>query len=58
MVGQDGNAFAVIGRATKALSQAGASASEVAEFQKQAMSGDYNNVLLTVMEWVDVDGGE
>ena len=56
MVGHDGNAFAILGRVTTALRQAGVDPADVAEFRQQAMSGDYHTVLRTVMEWVDVDG--
>jgi hypothetical protein len=56
LVGEDGNAFAILGRVTKALRQAGVDPADVAAFQQEAMSGDYHTVLRTVMEWVDVDG--
>lgn len=54
LTGSDGNAFAVIGNVQKALRSAGVPASEVAEFVKEASSGDYDNVLQTAMRWVDV----
>jgi hypothetical protein len=55
MVGEDGNAFAILGRVTKALRKAGIDADEIKEFQKQATAGDYGNLLRTVMEWVETD---
>lgn len=54
LVGQDGNAFMIIGAVTRALRQAGASSEEQDEFRNEAMSGDYNHLLQTVMAWVDV----
>lgn len=54
LVGQDGNAFMIIGAVTRALRQAGASYEEQDEFRNEAMSGDYNHLLQTVMAWVDV----
>jgi hypothetical protein len=54
LVGEDGNAFAIIGRVAKALSRAGVAKAEVDAFRTEAMSGDYDNVLQTAMKWVDV----
>jgi|TARA_R110000803_G_scaffold37598_4_gene81027 hypothetical protein len=49
LTGTDGNAFSVIGKVKRALP------SDVRdEFMKEAMSGDYNNVLATAMLWVNV----
>jgi hypothetical protein len=52
--GEDGNAFGVIGRVQRALRTAGVPKDEIKEFQMQAMSGDYDDLLRTVMEWVEV----
>ena len=52
--GQDGNAFAIIGRVQQALRRAKVPAESIAEFRNEAMSGDYDNVLCTAMKWVDV----
>ena len=61
LTGGDGNAFAIIGAVTKALRRARTadgqrivSQEEIAEFQREATSGDYDNVLATAMRWVDV----
>ncbi len=54
LVGTDGNAFAVIGKVGRALRDAGISETEVDDFRDEAMSGDYNHLLMTAMEWVDV----
>ncbi len=51
---QDGNAFVIIGRVKKAMVKAGVSPEEVSEFEREAKSGDYDNVLQTCMKWVDV----
>lgn len=55
LVGEDGNAFAILGRVTKALKRAGASKEEVDEFMAEATSGDYDHLLRTVMAWVEVE---
>ena len=52
MVGEDGNAFAIIGRVSKALGRAGVSPEEVEKFSEEAMSGDYDALLRTVIRWV------
>ena len=54
LVGTDGNAFAVIGKVVRALRDAGISETEVDDFRDEAMSGDYNHLLMTAMECVDV----
>lgn len=52
--GQDGNAFAMLGKMTQALRRAGVSHEERAEFTGAAMAGDYDNLLATCMAWVTV----
>jgi hypothetical protein len=58
LVGEDGNAFAILARTRRALLHGGVSHKEVDAFLKQAKSGDYNNLLCTVMDWVQTDGEE
>ena len=52
--GEDGNAFFIIGRVGAAMRQAGVPNADIDAFRKDAMSGDYDNVLQTVMRWVSV----
>lgn len=54
LTGQDGNAFFIIGRASGALRKGGATPEQVTEFTREAMSGDYDHVLQTVMAWARV----
>ena len=54
LVGEDGNAFAIMGRVTDALRSAGASGAELDEFRKEAMSGNYDELLATCTRWVEV----
>ena len=54
LVGEDGNAFSIMGRVTRALRKAGYSSDDVSEYKRDAMSGDYNNLLSVTMRWVDV----
>lgn len=51
--GEDGNGFAIIGRATRAMERAGVPETEIEEFRSEAMSGDYDHLLRTVMRWVE-----
>ena len=55
LVGQDGNAFAVLGAVTQAMKKANLERSEIKQFQEEAMSGDYDHLLQTAMAWVTVN---
>lgn len=54
LVGEDGNAFAILGRVRAALRRGGATPDDLAAFTAEATSGDYNHLLATCMDWVDV----
>jgi hypothetical protein len=54
LVGQDGNAFAILGAVQKALKRNGVPKEEIDQFFKEATSGDYDNLLRVAMDWVDV----
>ena len=49
--GEDGNAMFIIGRARRIARRADVSKEELDQFTNEAMSGDYDNVLQTVMKW-------
>jgi hypothetical protein len=51
--GEDGNAFAILGRVTKAMRRAGLTAEQIAEYRDAATSGDYDHLLQVTMQWVD-----
>lgn len=51
--GEDGNAFAILGRARAAARRAGLSASEVAEYHQAATAGSYDDLLRTTMRYFD-----
>jgi len=55
LVGQDGNAFAILGRVQKALRRGGVDKAEQDEFMAEATSGDYNHLLQTCMKWVNAE---
>ena len=50
--GQDGNAFAILGRTAAALRQAGLAQDEIDDYFAEATSGDYDHLLQTTMRWV------
>ena len=55
LVGEDGNAFAILGRTKRALQNAGASAEDVAAFIGEATAGTYDELLATVLRWVEAE---
>jgi hypothetical protein len=52
--GQDGNAFAILGAVSKALKRAGHD-DLAKEFLAEASKGDYDHLLQTAIEYVDVE---
>ena len=52
--GEDGNAFAIMARVTKALRNAGATKEQLDEYYKESTSGDYVHLLRTACAWVNV----
>ena len=55
LVGQDGNAFSILGRCQKAARKAGLTPEQIDEWRKEAMSGDYDNLLRVCVEYFNVD---
>lgn len=54
LTGHDGNAFSVLGRVCEAMRRAKVSREDIAAFQKEAMSGDYDHLLKTCTHWVSI----
>ena len=54
LIGEDGNAFAILGRVKRALVQAGMR-EEAEAFLKEATAADYSHLLATVQKYVDVE---
>jgi hypothetical protein len=50
--GEDGNAFAILGRTAGALRRAGVLQEEIDQYFAEATSGDYDHLLQTTMSWV------
>ena len=53
LTGEDGNAFAILGRCKQAAKVGGLRDSEINAFVTEATSGDYDHLLQTAMRWFD-----
>jgi len=54
LIGEDGNAFNILGRVKRALVKAGMQ-EEAKAFMEEATAGDYNHLLACVQKYVDVE---
>ena len=55
LVGNDGNAFSVLGSVRKAMRKGGVSQEVIDDYLSEAMSGDYNHLLRVTMNYVNVE---
>ena len=55
LVGQDGNIFGILGRASRLLKQAGQSKQADEMFQRVTSSGSYNEALCIISEYVETE---
>jgi hypothetical protein len=54
LIGGDGNAFVILGTVKKCLKRGGVSHNDIETFMSEAMGGNYDHLLQTVMKWVTV----
>jgi hypothetical protein len=54
LTGTNGNAYAVLGQVRRALRKAELGDAVVKEFTDEATAGDYDHLLATCMNWVNV----
>jgi len=54
LIGTDGNAFAILGKAFRAAREAGWSRERFEEFKTRATSGNYDHLLAVTQEFFDV----
>ena len=54
LVGNDGNAWAIMGNAQRVARKAGWSREKIEEVMDEAMEGDYDHLLQTMMKHFDV----
>jgi len=52
LLGEDGNAFAILSRATRAMRRAGIAREEIEAYQDEATSADYDGLLRVTMKWL------
>jgi hypothetical protein len=57
LIGEDGNAYSILGRVSKALKCSG-QPEAAAEYLERATEGDYNHLLAVTLEYVDEPDGE
>ena len=55
ITGEDGNAFSILGKVRRALRAANIPAEEIKQFMNEAISGDYDHLLQTAMNYVNVE---
>lgn len=55
LVGEDGNAFSILGRTMQAMRRHGWPKELIDQYTAEATSGDYNHLLATTLEYVDED---
>ena len=55
LIGQDGNAFMVLGLCQKAARRAGVEDTKINEFLDEAKQGDYDHLLRTCMKYFNVN---
>ena len=55
LIGQDGNAFSIMGNVKQALKRAGADKEYIDEYLIDATSGDYNHLLTVSMKYVNIE---
>jgi hypothetical protein len=55
LIGEDGNAFSILGKVRKALRKGNVPSQEIESIMDEAMSGDYDELLQTVMKYVTVE---
>jgi hypothetical protein len=51
LTGEDGNAFAILGKCKLAAKKAKIPPEQISFFLKEARSGDYNHLLKVCMDW-------
>lgn len=53
LLGIDGNAFSIMGAVNRVLRNAGYSGTARDAFREEAMSGNYDHVIQTALDWID-----
>lgn len=56
LTGVNGNALAIVAHVTQQMRRAGCSREHCKAFREEALSGNYDHVLITVFRWCEVIG--
>lgn len=54
LIGQDGNAFAVLSACHRAMQEADLPADVYTKFHEEATRGNYDHLLATAMDWFEI----
>lgn len=54
LIGEDGNVFYILGKATREARRAGWDEEKIKKFQEEAMSDDYSHAIQICMEYFNV----
>ncbi len=54
LLGEDGNAFAILGAARKAMRRNGWSDEEIKQYTTEATAGDYDHLLQVTLQYCEV----
>jgi len=54
LIGENGSAFAILGKVTHVLQDAGADKEYIESYYNKATAGDYGNLLQVTREFVDI----
>ena len=54
LVGENGNAYGIMGRVKRALRSAGADQEYITKYLQESMTGDYDHLLQTALKYVEV----
>lgn len=55
LVGENGNAFFILGKVVRAMRKAGLTQHQINEYVEEAQSGDYDNLLRVTMKYVNIE---
>jgi len=54
LIGEDGNAFGIMGRVKRALARDGADQEYINRYLQESMDSDYDHLLQTAMKYVEI----
>lgn len=54
LTGENGNAYVILAKVVRAMKRAGIPEETIQQYEEEAKSGDYDNLLAVTMKYVDV----